>query len=98
MSDMDCCCFMCVKEKDIAMIENLGQYNRTAESGILIKKLIQQPLATLSRRINMTRILLVYPLLCRVPLSSVPNGKHCWHIVTQDSAAQCAVRYQGTNQ
>jgi hypothetical protein len=33
MSDLDCCCFKCVKEKDIAIVENLGQYNRTASAG-----------------------------------------------------------------
>lgn len=33
MSDLDCCCFKCVKEKDVAIVENLGQYNRTASAG-----------------------------------------------------------------
>jgi len=30
---MDCCCFKCVKEKEVAIIENLGVYNRTASAG-----------------------------------------------------------------
>lgn len=30
---MDCCCFKCVKEKEVAIVENLGQYNRTASPG-----------------------------------------------------------------
>lgn len=57
MSGCNCCCFACIQEKDVAIIENLGQYNRTATAGCNILMCpMESIVGTLSLRIQQLNV------------------------------------------
>jgi regulator of protease activity HflC (stomatin/prohibitin superfamily) len=50
MACSNCCCFICIKEKEVAIVENLGQYNRTASAGCNI---LMCPLETVAGSLSL---------------------------------------------
>ena len=93
MSDLDCCCFKCVKEKDIAIVENLGQYSRTATAGLVMFSLCDLRLCIFPEPNEFLHVCNHNSICHRMQRLDVPYGKHCWDVVTQNPAIECPVRH-----